>query len=267
MKRFNYGRTALLVWAALVLIFTLMPVLIVFPFAFNSANYLAFPPSGFSLRWFESFFADASWTGTALQSLKLATLTTILSVVVGTMAAFAIVRKRMRFGSVMSTFLLFPMVGPHIVFAVGMFGLFSDLNLTGTTTGLVLAHSLVATPFVYINVASRLGTFDHRLEMAAQSLGASPLTSFLRITAPIISPAIVAGGLFAFLTSWDEFIVTYFTADPDTQTLPLRIFSGIQYGVDVTTAAAAAMIISILVLAVVLYRLSAIWSNRRMRRL
>lgn len=265
MNRASLGRIGLQVGAYGVVLFTVLPIIIIFPFALNSASYLSFPPDGFSLRWFESFFTEASWTSTALQSLQVAILTTILSVVVGTLAAFAIVRRGARYGSAVSTFLLFPMVGPHIVFAVGMFGMFSRLSLTGTTTGLVLAHSLIATPFVYINVVSRLSTFDARLELAAQSLGASPMISFVRVTMPIIAPAIIAGGVFAFLTSWDEFIVTFFTADTDTQTLPLRIFSGIQYGVDVTAAAAAAMVIMVLTLGIILFRLTTFWIKRRQR--
>lgn len=120
----------------------------------------------------------------------------------------------------------------------------------------------MAVPFVYINVASRLSTFDTSLERAAQSLGASQIQCFLRITMPIIAPAIIAGGVFAFISSWDEFIITYFVADVSTQTLPLRIFSGIQYGVDVTAAAAAAVILFALMLGIILHRLTSIWMFR-----
>lgn len=250
-------------FAVAVVAFTLLPILMIFPFAFNSARYLAFPPQGFSLQWFANFIQEPSWVNATLQSLQIAVLTTILSVLCGTLAAFAIVRKSMRHGGAISIFLLFPMIGPHITFAIGVFGVFSRLHLAGTSAGLVLAHSAIAVPFVYINVASRLSTFDVSLERAAQSLGAPPLQCFLRITAPIIAPAIIAGGVFAFIISWDEFIVTYFVADTDTQTLPLRFFSGIQYGVDVTAAAAAVVVLMALVLGIVLYRLTSLWIDRR----
>jgi ABC-type spermidine/putrescine transport system permease subunit II len=253
-------------FAIAMLAFTLLPILMIFPFAFNSAQYLSFPPQGFSLQWFAGFFQEPSWVNATLKSLQIALVTTILSVFCGTLAAFAIVRKKMRYGSAISIFLLFPMIGPHITFAIGVFGIFSRLNLAGTTIGLVLAHSAIAVPFVYINVASRLSTFDASLEKAAQSLGASQLECFFRITAPIIAPAIIAGGVFAFIISWDEFIVTYFVADTNTQTLPLRFFSGIQYGVDVTAAAAAVLVLAALVLGIVLYRLTSLWINRRLYR-
>ncbi len=263
-KHLNSATWVLLyVVAFTILIFTLLPILMIFPFAFNSAKYLSFPPQGFSLQWFVAFFSEPSWVNATLKSLQIAVLTTLLSMACGTLAAFAIVRKKVRYGNTISIFLLFPMIGPHITFAIGVFGIFARLNIAGTTFGLVLAHSAIAVPFVYINVASRLSTFDASLERAAQSLGASQLECFLRITTPIIAPAIIAGGVFAFIISWDEFIVTYFVADTNTQTLPLRFFSGIQYGVDVTAAAAAVLVLMALILAIVLYRLTSFWINRR----
>lgn len=261
MKRNSLNASWILLYfyAGVAIIFTLLPVLMIFPFAFNSASYLAFPPQGFSLKWFFAFFQEPTWVKSAIKSLEIAVATTIVSVICGTLAAFAVVRKKMRYGNTISIFLLFPMIGPHITFAIGIFGIFSRLNLAGTTAGLVLAHSAIAVPFVYINVASRLSTFDASLERAAQSLGASQVQCFLRITAPIIAPAIIAGGVFAFISSWDEFIITYFVADTSTQTLPLRFFSGIQYGVDVTAAAAAVLVLFVLALGIALYRLTTIW--------
>ena len=261
-KSLNLSWMFLYSFAGVAVIFTLLPVLVIFPFAFNSAKYLTFPPHGFSLQWFNAFFQEPTWLNAAINSLQIAILTTILSLVCGTLAAFAVVRKKIRYGNAISIFILFPMIGPHITFAIGVFGIFSRMNLTGTTTGLVLAHSAMAIPFVYINVVSRLSTFDTSLERAAQSLGASQIQCFFRITMPIIAPAIIAGGVFAFISSWDEFIITYFVADTRTQTLPLRIFSGIQYGVDVTAAAAAAVVLFALLLGIILHRLTSIWMFR-----
>ena len=258
----SFGWIALYAFAVVVILFTLLPIFMIIPFAFNSANYLAFPPEGLTFRWFNSFFTDRTWVNAAIKSLQIALMTTVISVICGTLAAFAVIRGRIRYGNAISIFLLFPMIGPHITFAIGVFGVFSRLNLAGTTLGLVLAHSAIAVPFVYINVAARLGTFDLALEKAAQSLGASHFQCFFRITAPIIAPAIIAGGVFAFLISWDEFIVTFFVADITTQTLPLRIFSGIQYGVDVTAAAAAVLVLVALILGIALYRGTSIWINR-----
>ena len=261
-KSLNLSWVLLYSFAGTSIIFTLLPVIVIFPFAFNSAQYLAFPPEGISLRWFVAFFKEPTWIKAATKSFEIAVATAIVSIISGTLAAFAVVRRKMRYGNAISIFILFPMIGPHITFAIGIFGIFSRMNLTGTITGLVLAHSAMAIPFVYINVAARISTFDASLERAAQSLGASPIQCFLRITMPIIAPAIIAGGVFAFIISWDEFIITYFIADTRTQTLPLRIYSGIQYGVDVTAAAAAALILFAFVLGIVLYRLTSVWLIR-----
>jgi putative spermidine/putrescine transport system permease protein len=145
------------------------------------------------------------------------------------------------------------MLAPHIVLAVGIFGFFAHLNLTGTTFGLVLAHSLIAVPFVYINVVARLQMMDENLEKAAASLGAGPIAVLFKVTLPNIMPSLVAGGAFAFITSWDEFIITLFTADAETQTLPIRIFSGVYHGVDVTAAAAAVVVMMGLVVGGIVY--------------
>lgn len=243
----------------------LLPTLIIIPFSINSARYLSFPPEGLSLQWFHAFFNDSSWMRAALQSMKIAVASTVISVVLGALAAFALVRRRPRYSGALAILILFPMLAPHIVLAIGIFGLFSYFNLTETVFGLVLAHSLVTVPFVYINVAARLHAFDRRLEMAAESLGASPMVAFIKVTVPNVAPAIVAGGAFAFVTSWDEFIITLFNSDAETQTLPLRIFSGIQYGVDVTAAAAAVVVILGLVVGGLVYSLLDGFLNRKRR--
>lgn len=243
MKQRSWPMIALWMWASIMVAFMLLPTLIIIPFSINSARYLSFPPEGLSLQWFHAFFNDTSWMRAAMQSMKIALASTVISVVLGTLAAFALVRRSPRNGGALGILIMFPMLAPHIVLAIGIFGLFSKFNLSGTIFGLVLAHSLVTVPFVYINVAARLQGFDRRLEMAAESLGASPMEAFMKITVPNVAPAIVAGGAFAFVTSWDEFVITLFNSDAETQTLPLRIFSGIQYGVDVTAAAAAVVVI------------------------
>lgn len=255
MRQRSWPMLALWIWAGIMVAFMLLPTLIIIPFSVNSARYLSFPPEGFSLQWFYAFFNDSSWMRAALQSMKIAVASTAISVVLGTLAAFALVRRKPRHGGALAILILFPMLAPHIVLAIGIFGLFSKFDLTETIFGLVLAHSLVTVPFVYINVAARLQVFDCRLEMAAESLGASPMQAFIKITVPNVAPAIVAGGAFAFVTSWDEFIITLFNSDAETQTLPLRIFSGIQYGVDVTAAAAAVVVIMGLVAGGLVYGL------------
>jgi putative spermidine/putrescine transport system permease protein len=259
------GRVALNVFAVLVIAFAVLPTVVVFPFAFNAQDYIGFPTGGWSTRWFESYFEDRTWTDATVQSLVVASLATLVSVVVGTLGALALVRRRMPAAGAIGTVLLFPMVAPPIVIAVGLYAFFSRLELVGTLPGLVLAHALLGTPFVFVNVSARLRTLDERLEQAAQSLGASPARTFLTVTVPTVAPAVVAGGLFAFLASWDEFIIAAFIAGVNGQTLPLRIFAGIRFEVDSTNAAVAAMLVSLVLLGLLINELLKMWTRRSRR--
>lgn len=246
-----------------VLVFMVMPTFAIVPFAFNSTDYLAFPTEGLSFRWFESYFTDSSWTGSTWRSLQIALAATAVAVAVGTAAAVALVRRNIAFRNALSTVVMFPIVAPTIVLAVGLFQFYSTLDLVGTFTGTVLAHALLGTPFVFVNVASRLRTFDTRLELAAQSLGASPSRTFLAVTEPIVRPAVVAGALFAFLASWDEFIIASFVAGVGNQTLPIRIFAGIRFEVDATNAAVAVLLITFTLLGMGLFALTGRWARPR----
>jgi len=257
------GRAVLYLVVALVIGFLVLPVVVVFPFAFNAGNYIGFPTDGLSTRWFESYFTDHTWVSATLRSLLVATLATLVALVVGTLSAVALVRHRMPLASSIGTLLLFPMVAPPIVLAVGLFSLFSKLGLVGTLAGLVLAHALLGVPFVFVNVSARLRTLDESLEHAALSLGASPLRTFRTVTVPMVAPAVIAGGLFAFLASWDEFIIASFIAGVGGQTLPLRMFAGIRFEVDATNAAVAAMLVSLVLLGAALSQAQAAWTRRR----
>lgn len=257
------GRVALYVFAILIISFVALPAVVVFPFAFNGGNYIGFPSDGLSIRWFQSYFQDQTWLDATIRSLSVATLATLLSLVVGTFSAVALVRHSIPWSSTIGTVLLFPMVAPPIVFAVGLYSLFSQLGLVGTLPGLVLSHALLGTPFVFVNVSARLRTLDERLEQAALSLGASPMRTFLTVTVPLVAPAVVAGGLFAFLASWDEFIIASFLAGVGGQTLPLRMFAGIRFEVDSTNAAVAAMLVTLVLLGAGLTWAQAAWTRRR----
>jgi putative spermidine/putrescine transport system permease protein len=246
-----------------VLLFEVAPVLVVYPLAFNSASYLQFPPPGVSTRWFHSYFTDSSWTHATIHSLVVALGATAIAVVVGTLASVALVRRRMRGAGAITLFIMLPMVMPTIVISIGLYALFTRLGLVGTTIGLVFAHALLGTPFVVINVSARLRTMSRSIELAAASLGASPFRVFLEVTAPLIRPALFGGALFAFLASWDEFIIAYFAAGVNGQTLPLRIFAGIRFAVDPTAAAASAMLVSLVIVGAAIMALTTSLHSRR----
>jgi mannopine transport system permease protein len=235
---------------AVVLIYLLVPTFIVIPMSFSPRNFLEFPPSGFSLRWYEAYLSDSAWMGPTLFSLWIAGWTALVSTVVGTLASLALVRGSLPVRDIIITIAITPMVAPIIVVAIGVYSLFLRVGLNGTNLGFVLAHSVLATPYVILTVSAALQRFDWNLELAALSLGASRPTTFLRATLPSILPGVVAGALFAFLASFDEAVVSFFISDIDQTTLPKRLFENIDFGLTPIIAAVSTVItmISLLLL-------------------
>jgi putative spermidine/putrescine transport system permease protein len=241
------GRTKGLVVAFCVFIAVLLvgPTLIVIPTSFNAAKSFQFPPEGLSLRWYENFFTDPAWYTAFVESLRLAVLVTVVSTLAGTAAAFGLVRGRIPFKPVISAFLLAPAVVPVVVIAIAMYAFFLPRQLVGTTQGFLLAHCVLAIPFVVVTVSASLRTYDRRLELAAASLGASSLTTLLKITLPLIAPGVLSGAMFAFITSFDEVAVSLFLQSPDLKTLPVQMYTSMTREVDPTIAAASTLILTL----------------------
>jgi putative spermidine/putrescine transport system permease protein len=164
----------------------------------------------------------------------------------------ALVRWAGRGHALANTLLMTPLIVPVIIFAAGAYAMYLQLGLIGSVSGLVLGHTVLALPFVVVNVAAPLRTLDRNLELAAQSLGASPLQTLRTVTLPLIAPGVLAGALFAFITSFDEVVLALFVTTAQTQTLPVKMWSSIQLDLDPTIAAASTIMIvsSTLVLAV-----------------
>ena len=211
-----------------VLIFILLPIIIILPMSVSESNYLAFPPEGFTLRWFEDYFGDRRWMEATWFSIRIATLTAIATAVIGTMATYALVRGAGRMGTLFQTLLIGPIVVPHIALAVALYLFFQNTGLSGTTLGYVMAHSLIAMPFTVFTVAAALSSIDPALEDAAMSCGASRFTAFRLITLPMILPNVVSGGLFAFIISFDEPVIAFFLAGIRDKTLPRMMFDDIE---------------------------------------
>jgi putative spermidine/putrescine transport system permease protein len=228
-------------WAVtfLVLLFLIAPVLAIIPLSFNAEPYFSYPMPGLSLQWYRDFFGNERWTGALLLSVKLAVTVTIVSTVLGTMAALGLARARLPFRSVILGVLLLPMILPVIIVAVAVFMFFGNFGLIGTFAGLALAHTALATPFVVITVTSTLTSFDWTLQRAAQGLGATPFIAFRKVILPLILPGVVTGALFAFVTSFDEVVVALFLSSAEQRTLPKQMFSGIREMISPTITAAA----------------------------
>ena len=227
------------VFTVLVLLFLIAPILAVIPLSFNAEPYFSYPMPGFSLQWYRDFFGNDRWTGALLLSLKLAVTVTIASTVLGTMAALGLARTQLPLRAVILGLLLLPMIVPVIIVAVAVFMSFGYFGLIGTFTGLALAHTALATPFVVITVTSTLTSFDWTLQRAAQGLGATNWFTFRKVILPLILPGVVTGAIFAFVISFDEVVVALFLASAEQRTLPKQMFSGIREMISPTITAAA----------------------------
>lgn len=242
MKRFNPGKLILGLTCLLIAIWLVAPTLVVIPMSFAEKKSLAFPPTGFSLQWYQNFFTNPQWFRSLIVSAKVAAMVAVVATVIGTMAAIGIERLKGRTGGLIRAVLITPMIVPGVVLAVGIYAVYLDAQLVGTWTGYVFAHTLLAIPFVVIAVGANLAVFDTRLETAAASLGASRLATFFSVTLPLILPGILSGALFAFVTSFDEVIVSLFITSPQLKTLPVQIFSSMTRDADPTVAAVGSLI-------------------------
>ena len=229
--------------AVLVAIWMAVPPLVVIPMSLNDSRSFSFPPESFSLRWYREFFTEPTWINSLQASLCIAVQVTLVSVVVGTMASVALVRGRFFGRRLVEVLGLAPLVVPLVVFGLGAYALFLNWGLVGTPVGFVAAHTVLAVPYVIITVSSSLRTIDTDMERAAAVLGAGPLRVFWRITLPTILPSMLAGGLFAFVTSFDEVVVALFISSPDLRTLPVEMYSSVTRDIDPTIAAASTLIL------------------------
>jgi putative spermidine/putrescine transport system permease protein len=235
------GSLGVLGWV--ILLFLVLPVVIVFPLSFSSNTTLSFPPPGFSLRWYLAFFGSRSWTDALWVSLEVGVPVTLLAVALGTPAALGLRRGPFPGQRLVNALVLSPLIVPGIIVAIGTYFVYAQYRLVGNPVALILGHTCVAVPFVVINVAAALQGVDPALEKAASSLGAAPWANFRQITLPLIMPGILAGALFAFITSFDELLIALFLSGTGAVTLPRRMFDEIRYDLDPTIAAVSSLLI------------------------
>ena len=228
-----------------VTLFLIVPVLIIVPTSFSAGSFLAFPPPGFSLQWYERLLERDVWAESAWLSIWIALLVTLASTVLGTLGAFGLVRGSFWGQRVVLAFILSPLIIPGVIVAIAIYFFYAQMRLVGSPIAIAIAHTTIAVPFVVINVSASLQGFDRRLEMAAQNLGASHWDTFRLITLPIIRPGIFAGALFAFISSFDELIIALFIAGPRQVTLPLRMWESMKSSLDPTLAAISVIAVSI----------------------
>lgn len=247
------GRIALRAVLIALYLFLLAPIVIVVIAAFNSGEYLRFPPEGFSLRWFDNFLNSEPFVDAFLFSLRLAVIVTILATVIGTAAAFYVVRYSRRARSGLQLLMISPLPVPAILTGIALLIFFYAIGLgTRGMVGLVIGHTLISLPYVFLTVSTVLVGFNRSLEEAARSLGAGPWTTFRRITLPIIKGGMISGAVFAFIVSFDQFPISLLLAGVGSTPLPLQLFDYLRFSFDPTAAAVSTISILMTVVVVII---------------
>ena len=248
-----------IVICAFIFLFLIAPILVIIPLSFNAEPYFTFSPemlalkaSAFSTRWYEDFWSRDIWRSSIQNSLFIAVCATALSTTLGTIAALGLSRPEMPFKGLVMGLLISPMIVPLVITAAGIFFFYAQMNdyvqLTGSYLGIILAHTVLGTPFVVITVTATLSGFDHSLTRAGAMCGADPTMVFFKVILPLILPGIISGALFAFVTSFDEVVVVLFVASVDQQTIPRQMWAGIREQISPTILAVATILICVSVM-------------------
>lgn len=240
---------------ALIFFFLIAPIVIMVPLSFNVEPYFTYTrdmlmlnPEGYSLRWYRDLFTSESWMMSIRNSLIIGIASTLIATFLGTLAALGLSRSEMPFKGLIMGLLISPMIVPLIISAAGMFFFYSSIGLANTLPGVILAHAALGTPFVVITVTATLVGFDHSLTRASASLGAGAGRTFFKIQMPLILPGVVSGGLFAFITSFDEIVIVLFLAGVEQRTIPREMWSGIREQISPTILAVASILVAFSIL-------------------
>ncbi|HHW36364.1 MAG TPA: ABC transporter permease [Bacillales bacterium] len=227
----------------IVVLFVISPLLVIIPTSLTAANYLSFPPEGFSLKWYAKIFDRQEFVDSFLFSLQLAAITAFISTLIGVFAGLALHKYRFRGSGFITTLLMSPLTVPALIIGIAALLFFTRIGLAGSFLGLLLSHILISIPYVVRLVLTGLSSFDYTLERAAYIMGAKSHNVFWDITFPLLKPAIMSGMIFAFLTSFDNVTVSLFMVSPSTTTLPLAIFSYMQEVLDPLVASISSVVI------------------------
>ncbi|RPG98171.1 MAG: ABC transporter permease [Candidatus Pelagibacter sp. TMED106] len=237
---------------SLVFFFLIAPLFVILPLSFNAEQYihfsekmLAFDPDGFSLRWYEDMIWGTKnpWGLATKNSLIIAFFATIGSTVLGTIAALGLSSRHMPYKAAFMALLISPMIVPLIISGTAIFFFMAKVGLAATHTGIILSHIILGTPFVVITVTATLTGFDHSVTRAAASLGSNPVNTFMKVTLPLITPGVISGALFAFVTSFDEVVVVLFLAGLENTTIPIQMWVGLREQLSPTILAVATCLI------------------------
>ena len=237
---------------ACVFFFLIAPLFVIFPLSFNAEQYihfsddmLALKPEAFSLRCYEDMVYGTKnpWGLAFRNSLIIALFSTIGATILGTLAALGLSSKYMPYKALIMSILISPMIVPLIISGSALFFFLAKVGLSSSFVGIIIAHIILGTPFVVITVTATLIGFDHSLTRAASSLGSTPSNTFFKIILPLITPGVISGALFAFVTSFDEVVVVLFLAGPGQTTVPIQMWTGLREQLSPTILAVATCLI------------------------
>lgn len=231
------------VYVVLLIIVMILPALVIIPQAFTSLNYFKFPVEEFSFKWFEKFFGNSEWIVGMERSLIIAVISAIVATTLGTMAALAMNKLNFKGKSIFMSIMISPMVVPVVVVGVAIYTTFAPIGLTNSFVGLVLAHTLLGIPMVFVTMLSGFANVNENLELAAMSMGTTPVGAFFKVTLPTVRSSLVSSVLFAFVTSLDEVVVTTFVSGANTKTLTMVMWENMRTNIDPTLAVAALFMI------------------------
>jgi putative spermidine/putrescine transport system permease protein len=223
----------------------ILPIVIVLVLAFSGGTFLKFPPDTYSLRWFVAFLGDARWRASLVSSLQIGIIACLVATTIGFMAAYALSRSRVPAKRLILSVSLLPIIAPTIITSIAMYYASARLGLIGNVFWVGLCHAVIALPIVLVILLSALQSVDVQLERAALSLGCSRARMMRTVVIPLALPGIVSAALFAFLTSFDELVLSLFLTNVGTQTLPVRIWNSLHLEVEPTIAAVSAFLIAV----------------------
>ncbi len=238
--------------AALGALFLLAPILVVVPMSFSTAISFAFPPPGYWLGYYAKYFTSDEWLEPTLNSFAIAFGAMTLTMLLVVPAAFGYVRYRFRGKTFVNLLIMAPLIVPHVVSALAYYGFLGRAKLTGTLPGVMIAHGMLAVPVAFLVISATLKDFDQNLEKAAMSSGAGPFRTFVHVTLPVLSPGMLVGALFAFLSSFNEAVVSIFIGGRGAVTLPKKMYESIRLESDPVIAVVSTLLVSAVVLGVLI---------------
>ena len=248
MRRFSWFNTVSL---TLGFAFLYLPMVLLVFYSFNESR-LVTVWAGFSTKWYGELLRDQAFLDAAWVTLKVAVFSSTLATILGTMAAYVLVRAGRFHGRTLFSGMIYaPLVMPEVITGLSLLLLFIGINLDRGVFTIVLAHTTFSMCYVSVVVSSRLTTFDRSLEEAALDLGCSSFEAFRLVTLPIIAPAVISGWLLAFTLSLDDLVIASFTTGPSATTLPIKIFSAVRLGVSPQINALSTIMIAIVTIGVI----------------